>query len=259
MPDMVNIALVPVEGDLDVTSVPVVRARIDRLVERGCRRLLVNLSEASHVDSAGMGLILTEVRRLRSIGGLLSLVNVSPQVYRSLRRMRVLVHMPVLRACARRSPAPLDPTVLPEWRLTFRVDADGLSEARGRLGELLAPLPLTDDQAFDMTLAVGEALGNAVDHTCGSGVLVTVASYPDRVFAEVTDCGKGYEAPCDEELPAVGPLAERGRGVRLMRLLVDSVSIERKSAGEGTVVRLVKLYDRPGAFELGEERGAQLA
>ncbi len=245
MSDTVNIALVPVEGDLDVTSVPALRRRVDRLVARGCRRVIMNMADVSYVDSAGLGLILTEARRLRGVGGLLSLVNVSPQAYHALRRMRVLDHMPVLRTGARRAPSPLDPSVLPAWRMTFRVEATGLAEARGRLGELLARLALTPDEVFDMTLATGEALGNAVDHTCGDGVLVTVAAYPDRVCVEVTDCGEGYEVAEDEELPETGPLAERGRGVRLMRLLADSVSIGRKSSGEGTVVRLVKLFDAP--------------
>ena len=242
MPDMVNIALVPVEGDLDVTSVPTLRRRIDGLVSRGCRRVIMNMADVAYVDSAGLGLILTEARSLRRSGGLLSLVNVSPQAYHVLRRMRVLDHMPVLRAGARRELAPLDPSVLPEWRTTFRVQVSGLAEARGRLGELLGRLPLTSDEVFDMTLAAGEALGNAVDHTCGDGVLVTVAAYPDRACVEVTDCGEGYEVAEDEELPETGPLAERGRGVRLMRLLADSVSIGKKSSGEGTVVRLVKLF-----------------
>ena len=101
MSDTVNIALVPVEGDLDVTSVPGAQAaRVDRLVARGCRRVIMNMADVSYVDSAGLGLILTEARRLRGVGGLLSLVNVSPQAYHALRRMRVLDHMPVLRAGA---------------------------------------------------------------------------------------------------------------------------------------------------------------
>lgn len=244
---MVNIALVPVEGDLDVTQVPALRRRIDRLVARGCRRVLMNMADVSYVDSAGLGLILTEARLLHRAGGLLSLVNVSAQAYHVLRRLRVLDHMPVQRAGVRRAPSPLDPSVLPSWRMTFRVDACGLAEARGRLSELLGRLPLTSDEAFDLTLATGEALGNAIDHTCGCGVLVTVAAYPDRALVEVTDCGEGFEVAEDEEPPEAGPLAERGRGVRLMRLLADSVSIARKSTGEGTVVRLVKLFGGAGA------------
>ena len=58
----------------------------------------------------------------------------------------------------------------------------------------------------------------------------------------MTDCGCGFELAGDEEPPETGPCAERGRGIRLMRLLADSVSIAHKSSGEGTVVRLVKLF-----------------
>ena len=253
MSDMANIAIVTVSGDLDVSAVPSVRRRIDQLVSQGCLRIFLNMDGASYVDSAGMGLILTELRRMRGMGGLISLVNVSPQAYQALQRMRMLDYMPVVRSGTRRRVSALDPSVLPSWRTTFRVEPVALSEARERVGELLSSLPLSADEVFDMTLAVGEALGNAVDHTCGGGVLATIAAYPDRATIEVTDCGGGFELAEDEELPVAGPCAERGRGIRLMRLLADSVSVTRKTAGEGTVVRLVKLFDAPdaGAPEVG--------
>ena len=114
---------------------------------------------------------------------------------------------------------------------------------------LLSSLPFSPDGVFDMTLASGEALGNAVDHTCGGGVLVTVAAYPDRAIVDVADCGAGFSLGADEEAPEVAADAERGRGIRLMRLLADSVSIEQKSTGEGTVVRLVKLFDASGSLD----------
>ena len=95
MSERANIALVSVGADLDVTTVPVVRRRMDRLVAQGCRRVFMNMAGVEHVDSAGMGLILTELRNIRRQGGLLSLVNVSPQVYQALRRMRMLDYMPV--------------------------------------------------------------------------------------------------------------------------------------------------------------------
>ena len=242
MSERANIALVSVGADLDVTTVPVVRRRMDRPVAQGCRRVFMNMAGVEHVDSAGMGLILTELRNIRRQGGLLSLVNVSPQVYQALRRMRMLDYMPVERAGVRREVTALDPSVLPRWRTTFRVDSSALGEARERLEGLLATLPFSPDEVFDMTLASGEAFGNAVDHTGGAGVLATVAAYPDRVTIDVTDCGCGFELAGDEEPPETGPCAERGRGIRLMRLLADSVSIAHKSSGEGTVVRLVKLF-----------------
>lgn len=247
MPERVNIAIVPVEGDLDVTTVPAVRRRIDALVGHGCRRVFLNMADASYVDSAGMGLILSELRRMRGLGGLLSLSNVSAQLYQALLRLRVLDLMPVERRGARRSVDELPAAALPQWRTTFRADAATLADARERVGRLLARTSLTSDEVFDMKLASGEALGNAVDHTCGDGVLVTVAAYPDRVAVDVTDCGSGFELAAGEEPPEAGPLAERGRGIRLMRLLADAVSISRKSAGAGTVVHLVKLLDAHAA------------
>lgn len=243
MAQKVNIGFVQVGTDLDVTAVPVVRSQIDQLISSGCHRIFLNMAGVGHVDSAGMGLIVTELRRMRRMGGLLSLLDVSAQVYRALRRMRMLDYMPVTRSGERRVVAALDPSALPSWRTTFRVDATELSCARERVEELLRTLPFTQDEVFDMTLASGEALGNAVDHTCGSGVIATVTAYPDRVIIDVTDCGDGFELADDEEPPSTGPCAERGRGIRLMRLLADSVTITHKSASEGTMVRLVKLFD----------------
>ena len=92
-----------------------------------------------------------------------------------------------------------------------------------------------------MKLAVGEAIGNAADHTCEGGILTTVAAYADRVIIDVADCGAGYTLADDEEPPEVSCCAERGRGVKLMRLLTDAVSISVKPSGKGTVVHLVKL------------------
>ena len=50
--------------------------------------------------------------------------------------------------------------------------------------------------------------------------------------------------------------AERGRGIKLMRLLADSVTIGPKTSGSGTVVRLVKMYSAQPA---GAERLSSLA
>lgn len=253
-----NIAQVCVDGDLDVRSAPKVRAWIDGLVDSGCRRVVLNMANASYADSAGFGMILREMRRMREVGGILSLTNVKDRVYRSLVVMRMADLVPITRAGASCEVPDLPAGALPEWRTTFRVDAGGLEQARGRLHSLIAGLPLSNDDIFDMNLASGEALGNAVDHTCAEGVLVTVAAYADRVVVDVADCGEGFlpdgcgcagggRAAAE---PEGDSFAERGRGIKLMRLLADSVTIGPKTSGSGTVVRLVKMYSaRPADAE----------
>lgn len=243
-----DILMLPVEGDLDVSTVPALRAMLERHVARGCRRVILNLANVSYVDSMGMGLILTLARRMRDRQGLLSLVNVCPQVYRMLCICRLVDFIPVSGAGPKPPIPALDPTVRPIWHATMRVDARHMDVVRKKVERMLRHTGLTPDEAFDLTLACGEALGNAVDHTCAQGVLLGGSVYPDRVVLEVTDCGEGFELAADEEPPEGTNVRdlERGRGIRLMRLLADSVEIARKPSGEGTVVRLVKLL-APGS------------
>ena len=252
-----NIALVPVDHDLDVSSVDEVRRTLDGLIDGGCRRIVLNLSGMSFVDSAGMALIFREVRRMRQVGGLVSITNASDRVLRSLRIARLVDFAPVSGCGDRPQVQELDPGVLPEWRSTLSIDPTDLAGSRRRVEGMLARLNLAADAAFDLTLAVGEAMGNAVDHTDGSCAQVTVSAFPDRAVIDVTDCGCGYAAPprMPTSVTGQGPLAgqgpfpeqdsfaERGRGVRMMRLLADSVTITPKPSGVGTLVRLVKLVE----------------
>lgn len=244
-----DILVIPVEGDLDVSCVARLRPYIDERIAGGCRRVILNMAQASYVDSLGMSLIFSEARRLRELGGLLSLVNVNASVYRSLVICRLVDFVPVTGAGPKPPIPALDPTVRPLWHGTMRVDPSRLSMARGRVEQLLTQTGLTPDEVFDMTLAGGEALGNAIDHTSAEGVLLTVSVYADRAVVEVADCGDGFdptrsgdgaEDAADLSDETSGDL-ERGRGIKLMRMLADSVEIGRKANGAGTVVRLVKL------------------
>lgn len=241
MDGMPCIAVVGAHTSLDVTTVGELRATLDRLVANGCRRMYISLAGVQVIDSAGLGLILSQLRRMKALGGQLSLTDVEPEVYRSLVRLRMVDFLPVMQAGDFCEITELDPTIQPMWKTTFRASAQALCDARHRVNHLLERVPLSHERAFDLGLAVGEALGNAVDHTHEGGVLITATAYGDRVVVEVTDCGCGF-------LPAtvpehIDPASERGRGLRLMRLLADSVSISHKRAGAGMVVRLVKLYD----------------
>ena len=253
-----DILVIPVEGDLDVSCVGRLRALINERVAGGCRRVILNMAQASYVDSLGMSLIFAESRQLRERGGLLSLVNVRDNVYRSLVICRLVDFIPVTGGGPKPPIPALDPSVRPLWHGTMRVDPTRLSEARRRMEELLGRTDLTADEVFDLTLAGGEALGNAIDHTCAEGVLLSVWVYPDRVVVEVTDCGEGFEPAgegCAGEAEDVGATLERGRGIKLMRMLADSVEIGPKTSGEGTVVRLVKLI-MPMSRQKGGELGS---
>ena len=245
-----NIAQVCVEGDLDVRAVPQVKRWVDGLIDGGCRRIVLNMAKATYADSAGLGLILSELRHMREVGGLLSLTNVSDRVYQSLLLMRMLDFVPISRAGASEEVPELPAGELPRWRTTFRVDAKHLDDARTRLERLLDGLPFTRNDVFDMNLASGEAVGNAVDHTSACGVLVTVAAYADRVVVDVAEVPLKLLVNRDVGSPLQrleGGEQGKHRAMELDHLALEEVDpLGRVAApAEDLVVRLVKLYSDP--------------
>ena len=235
-----NIALVNVDGDIDVVSACPLRARLDALMDDGCRRIILDVTHVGFLDSAGVATILSAARRIRSLGGLLSLTNASHAVYRSLAVACLVDDIPTSLASQRRDVSQLSPASRMRSHTTILVDPSRMDSARERLRRIVGA-ELSPDASFDMVLACGEAIGNAVDHACSEGITVTVESYDDRVVAKVVDCGCGYELTADEEPVSEWGTEERGRGIKLMRLLVDLVEIERRKDACGTVVTLVKL------------------
>ena len=104
----------------------------------------------------------------------------------------------------------------------------------------IVPLGFPESAIFDIRVALGEALANALRHgrpDSGDGqVSVRVAAYDDRVILEVTDNGEGF----DGTISAVKDLyAPSGRGIMFMHALMDRVEFAVAEGG-GTVVRLTK-------------------
>lgn len=235
-----DITVIPLEGDLDVTCAAQLRVAVDQLKRAGCRRVIVNMANSEYIDTAGMGALVASSRRFREAGGLLSISNASPQVMHALRVGCLIDFIPARPAADAVLVPELDPSVPPLWQRTIRVTDGDIATARRRFTELVDTVSLTPDEAFDLSLACGEAIGNAVDHTSQEGVLVTVSAYADRVVVRVTDNGEGFAIARDETPEET---EERGRGIRLMRMLVDSVDIRCKTAGHGTAVTIVKMLD----------------
>lgn len=235
-----DIAVIAPARDIDISTVPKLRGQIDALIAAGTRRILVNCAHVSFIDSSGLAMLLSRARELLRRDGLLSLVNASAEIARFIQIARLLDILHVSMADRPTVPV-LSADTPPRWTKSFAVrpGVEHLAEYRHRVAYLLESLPVTRDERFDMALAAGEALSNAYDHADnGCGCMVSVYAYADRVVIEVRDCGCGYEISSTDE-----PVAseQRGRGIKLMRLLVDAVEVRRRTDGSGTLVRLTKL------------------
>ncbi len=118
-------------------------------------------------------------------------------------------------------------------RIELSLDAHPgvLAGLRRTLGRWLANDGVAEDALFNITLAASEAAANAVEHAYGARVAAfTVVCERDETDVRVTVSDNGRWR---DSRPYGG-----GRGLAIMRSLVDDVDVERGESG--TTVTLVK-------------------
>jgi serine/threonine-protein kinase RsbW len=120
-----------------------------------------------------------------------------------------------------------------ERELWLRPDPGSIGLARAAVREIAAQSALAADAAWAATLAVSEAVTNAVQHgaPCGPAGIRLIVEVDDGVLRlEICDCGGYREAGSSDD-----PLPEHGRGERLLRALMDDVLV----AHEASMTRIV--------------------
>jgi serine/threonine-protein kinase RsbW len=117
--------------------------------------------------------------------------------------------------------------------LSMPADSEAIATVVDTISEALTQLQVPEQKRFEVALAVQEALANAVVHGCGNDpskeVRCRVRSDPrGRIVIIVTDPGPGF-SPDSVSDPKRGEnlYADHGRGVYLIRQLMDEVQFER--------------------------------
>ena len=67
-------AIVAPQGRLDAFSAPDLRAQFEALMAEGVKQFIVDLSQTPFMDSAGMAVLVSLLRRCRQVGGNVKLV-----------------------------------------------------------------------------------------------------------------------------------------------------------------------------------------
>jgi len=126
-----------------------------------------------------------------------------------------------------------------EHEFTFAASTEALPTARRRVTAFAEVAGLQGSDLFEFSVAVAEALANALVHGSPHGadddIRVRFFCYDDEVAVEVADGGGGLDATpiCVPEA-----LESSGRGIHFMRALCDAVQF---TCGPlGTHVLLVK-------------------
>ncbi|HEX3288502.1 MAG TPA: SpoIIE family protein phosphatase [Mycobacterium sp.] len=117
-----------------------------------------------------------------------------------------------------RQPAPLE--------MEFPPEASHLAETRAALRDWLGRAGVDADQTLKVLIAAGEALANAIEHGhrhhTGGTISLRATALADRLHVTVIDAGS-WKTPV--------AAAHRGRGLSLMRALMQEVTIEPLATG----------------------------
>ncbi len=77
--------VVHLSGEIDLAQAPQVQERLDRLADDGATTIVVDLREATFLDSVALGVLVGSLKRCRAAGGTLHLVVTEPRIVKVLR------------------------------------------------------------------------------------------------------------------------------------------------------------------------------
>jgi anti-sigma regulatory factor (Ser/Thr protein kinase) len=119
-----------------------------------------------------------------------------------------------------RHPAPLE--------ISFPAHVNELSRSRAALRSWLSQTRVNRDQAHDMLVAAGEAVANAIEHghrDSPEGIItLRGTALVDQVQLTIVDTGSWKP-------PQTAAERHRGRGITLMRALMQDVAIHPDAVG----------------------------
>lgn len=136
-----------------------------------------------------------------------------------------------------------------ELNMTLCLPRDALSipVARRVCRHALETIGTTRSCTGDIELAITEACANVLNHSAADDEYqVHVQIDDDHCVIEVTDAGRGFDYSSIQPSHGSDLSAESGRGIALIRALVDSAKFVSKEE-QGTMVKLEKKLE----FEVG--------
>jgi serine/threonine-protein kinase RsbW len=132
-------------------------------------------------------------------------------------------------------------TSAPASELYLLAELSQLAAARTFARRAAAAYGFDGDGCYEFAYAVNEAVTNAIRHGLPDErgfIRVTISAEADRLTCAVRDWGT-FNAPAEGSAAGSDAAAEHGRGLALMRILMDEVRVHTSSGG--TIVYVSKL------------------
>ncbi|GAA4501657.1 hypothetical protein GCM10023191_052060 [Actinoallomurus oryzae] len=136
-------------------------------------------------------------------------------------------------------------------------DAETVRVTREILDASLATLEVASDIRDDITLALGEACANVIQHADPSDEYeVRVQVTNTRCVVEVVDTGRGFDSALLNQVHADQvATAEHGRGLQIIDALSENLRIESRPL-QGAMIRFEKRLRSEPSFAGSARSGA---
>jgi len=131
--------------------------------------------------------------------------------------------------------------------LTIRSNVNELNKVAEFTEKFGGELGLSEDEIDDISIAVTEAVNNAITHgnknNESKSIEISYKNEKEKIIVYVKDNGGGFEIDKISD-PRMNEnlLKDSGRGILIMKSLMDDVVV--KSDNHGTEVQLVKYINR---------------
>jgi anti-sigma B factor antagonist len=72
--------LISLKGTIETTNASTLEEALERIINEKCYRIAVDLSGVTYISSAGWGIFISEIKRIRGNGGDIKLAAMTPEV-----------------------------------------------------------------------------------------------------------------------------------------------------------------------------------
>ena len=222
-------------GEIDLHVAPALRETLQSLAARGPRQVVLDMTEATFVDSSAIGVLFGHLNTIKRAGGALTVACANENVLRILELSGLARALPIRSTVeealgwspllTREEMEPAERSAGQRLELRVAPKPSELARVRQFVDAAALRFGLDSRDRYDFTVAANEAVANAIRHgrPCDDDTIhVWVTERDGGLTLGVRDAGVFEPDPVSAD-----PLRDSGRGLMLMSQLADAVALTR--------------------------------
>ncbi len=84
-----DVVIFRIKGDIDAYSSPSLKDKIVKEIEGGTKKLVLNLTNVDYIDSAGLGVLVALLKRIKKEQGVLRIAGLKPNILKIFQLTRL--------------------------------------------------------------------------------------------------------------------------------------------------------------------------